>query len=93
MIGIPAGEIRELALAACRACGASAEMAQSLVAASLSASHAGRHEVGLAHLIDHLDSLRAGRITGAAQPVVDSPAPALIRIDAPEVPEALRRYC
>lgn len=82
MIEIPAGEIRDLALAACLACGAGPGLAHSLVAASLSASHVGRHEVGFAHLLLHLDSLKAGRIIGSAQPVMDSPAPALIRIDA-----------
>jgi (2R)-3-sulfolactate dehydrogenase (NADP+) len=57
-------------------------MAQSLSRASLAASRAGRHEVGLAHLLDHIESLRAGRIDGAAQPIINSPASALIAIDA-----------
>jgi (2R)-3-sulfolactate dehydrogenase (NADP+) len=78
----PHGALLALALDACRACGAHEDMAQSLARASLSASRVGRHEVGLAHLLDHLDSLRAGRIRGAARPVIDSPAPALIRVDA-----------
>lgn len=77
----PHGALMALALDACRACGAHEEMAQSLARASLSASRAGRHEVGLAHLPDHLDSLRAGRIDGAARPLIDSPAAALIRVD------------
>lgn len=78
----PYDTLLTLALDACRACGAHEDMAQSLARASLSASRVGRHEVGLAHLLDHLDSLCAARIRGAAQPVIDSPAPALIRVDA-----------
>ncbi|MEH7828559.1 Ldh family oxidoreductase [Gemmobacter denitrificans] len=78
----PQSDLIALAERACLACGAGADMAQSLARASVSACRAGRQEVGLAHLIDHLHSLREGRIRGAAQPRIDSPAPALMRIDA-----------
>jgi (2R)-3-sulfolactate dehydrogenase (NADP+) len=78
----PVETVSALAEAACRACGAGQDMARSLARASLSASRVGRHEVGLAHLVDHLHSLREGRINGAARPGIDSPAPALIRVDA-----------
>lgn len=78
----PHDALLALTLDACRAAGAHEDMAQSLAHASLSASRVGRHEVGLAHLVDHLESLRAGRIRGEARPLIDSPAPALIRVDA-----------
>lgn len=82
MQSYPADHVAGLAHAACLACGAGEDMARSLARASLSASRAGRHEVGLAHLLDHLHSLREGRINGAAQPRIDSPAPAVVGIDA-----------
>lgn len=75
-------ELTTLAETACRACGASAEMARSLARASVSADAAGRHEVGLAHLLDHLASLKEGRIRGDAVPVIASPAGAAFVIDA-----------
>lgn len=75
-------EARALAEAACRACGASPAMAVSLARASVSADGVGRHEVGLAHLIDHLLSLKEGRIRGEAMPAIESPAGAVFTIDA-----------
>jgi (2R)-3-sulfolactate dehydrogenase (NADP+) len=79
---IAAAEALDLARKACIAAGAGAEQAAALSRASLSADLAGRHEVGLAHLLDHIDSLRDGRIRGGAVPVVESPAAALLCIDA-----------
>lgn len=73
--------LRELALAACRTCGARVELAAALVDASLEADWAGRAEVGLAHLPDYLDGLRQGRIDGQALPRIARPAPAAIRVD------------
>lgn len=78
----PVDAILTLAERACLGAGASAAMARSLSRASVSASTAGRHEVGLSHLLDHLRSLQTGRIDGAAVPVIESPAPALFSIDA-----------
>lgn len=81
-------DLRDLALAACRACGARPELAEALVAASLDADWAGRPDVGLAHLPDYLDGLKHGRIDGRALPLIDRPAPAAIRIDlAGSVPQ------
>ncbi len=81
LIPLPVSEIRSLALRACRTCGASAAMAEALVAASLSAHLAGRPEVGLPHLLDHLDSLLAGRIRGDAMPEISQPAPTMLSVD------------
>ncbi len=78
----PADHLQALAEAACIASGASAAMARSLVAASLSADWVGRHEVGLAHMLDYLDALREGRIDGEAKPVITRPAGAVISADA-----------
>jgi len=78
---LPIGELRQLAIAACRAAGASAAMASSLVEASLSANWCGRPEIGMAHLPDYLDGLVQGRIDGRAEPRVEQPLPALIHVD------------
>lgn len=82
LLSIPETQIRELALAACLACGASPAMAASLAEATLSAEHAGRREVGLAHLIDYLQGLKEGRIDGKAEPLIERPFAAVIRADA-----------
>lgn len=74
-------ELRDLAHAACHACGARAEMAEVLVEASLAADWAGRGEMGLSHLPDYLDGLRQGRIDGQALPRIERPARAAFRVD------------
>lgn len=79
---IPVRELRRLATDACLACGASFAMATSLVDATVSAALHGRPEVGFAHLVDHLSSLREGRIDGSAMPRIEYPLPALILSDA-----------
>lgn len=78
---LPIAELRALALRACGACEASEALASALVEASLSADRNGRPEIGMAHLIDYLDGLVQGRIDGKAEPVIDQPLPAVIRID------------
>lgn len=80
-LAVPLGELRQLAIRACRACGASAAMAQSLVEASLSSNLCGRPEIGMAHLLDYLDGLLQGRIDGQAQPTISQPLPATITAD------------
>ncbi|TPE45050.1 Ldh family oxidoreductase, partial [Amaricoccus solimangrovi] len=77
-----AADLFRIAEAACRARGASEAMSRSLARASLAADFVGRAEVGLAHLLDYLDGLRAGRIDGGAVPKIDMPARGMIRIDA-----------
>lgn len=72
----------ELALHALAGAGASDAMAQSLAAATVRAEARGQSGVGFAHLVDYLESLRAGRIHGAAIPRRLDPAPALIAADA-----------
>lgn len=73
---------RELASAACRAAGADAEVARSLVEATVSAAQSGRDELGFPHLLDYLAALRAGRAQGAARPLLRQPLPAVIESDA-----------
>jgi (2R)-3-sulfolactate dehydrogenase (NADP+) len=45
---------------------------------------AGRASVGFSHLFDYLAGFASGRIARSAEPVIDFPAPALIRVDARE---------
>jgi len=75
-------EATELATRACRAAGASEAAAQSLARASVAAELQGRASAGFSHLLDYLAALREGRIDGAAEPVLTSPAPAIIACDA-----------
>lgn len=78
---VPA-DAHAFALAAARGAGAAPEQAQALARAILAAEARGKRNVGFAHLPDYLDALRAGRIRGAAVPVLTSPAPALLQCDA-----------
>jgi (2R)-3-sulfolactate dehydrogenase (NADP+) len=75
-------EARELALRAAMGAGASLAVATSLTEATLAAELAGRSAVGFAHLPDYLDGFASGRISGTAEPDIDRPVPAVIRIDA-----------
>lgn len=78
---IAVGAARQTIIAACRAVGASPANARALAEATLWAEWHGRAEMGCAHLLDYLDSLRAGRIDGQAVPRLHQPLPALIHAD------------
>lgn len=78
---LPLGEVRAVAMAACRACGASPAMSEALVRATLSAEMHRRPAMGLAHLLDYLDSLQQGRIDGQAEPHLTAPLPAILHVD------------
>lgn len=71
-----------LAIRALLGCGASPDMARSLAGATVAAERQGRAEMGFAHLVDYLESLRAGRIDGLAVPVITNPLPATLHCDA-----------
>ena len=75
-------EARRLCERAAMALGASAETARSLAASVVAAEAEGQATVGLAHFIDYLDALEAGRIDGRASPVVTRPLPAIFHSDA-----------
>ena len=68
--------------AAALRCGASAQTARALARASVDAEAEGAASVGMAHFVDYLEAMRAGRIDPLAAPVVTRPAPALILSDA-----------
>lgn len=71
-----------LARRALAASGAGPAMADVMAEALVEAESEGLAGVGLAHLVTYCEALRAGRIDGAAEPVVSRPAPALFRADA-----------
>ncbi len=75
-------EATELAERACRSAGASADQARSLARAAVAAEQQGRTTAGFSHLLDYLRGFREGRIDGAAEPLLTSPAPAMILCDA-----------
>ena len=75
-------DARTLAENACRKRGASADVAAVLADATVEAEAGGNTAVGFAHLLDYLDALATGRISGDAEPAFDHPAPAVIRADA-----------
>lgn len=81
-VTLSVADARELAIAACRAAGASPAAADSLVEASLSATRFGRSELGFPHLLTYLASFREGRIDGSAEPRIERPLPAVIVADA-----------
>lgn len=77
-------ELRELCESAVLAAGGSGPMAASLAESMVAAERRGKSQVGTAHLLDYLDALEAGRINGAARPVLTSRLPAALHVDADE---------
>jgi (2R)-3-sulfolactate dehydrogenase (NADP+) len=75
-------EATGLAARAARAAGLSEEAALSLARATVSADAHGKSAIGFGHLLDYLKAAREGRIDGAAEPIISSPAQALILCDA-----------
>lgn len=75
-------EARALCKWAAIAAGATAETARSLACAMVAAEADGQASVGLAHFIDYLEALAAGRIKGEAVPEITRPAPAIVLSNA-----------
>lgn len=73
---------REFAFQAAIAAGAGEAAARSLANATVAAELCGRPSVGFAHLPDYLDGFATGRIAGRAEPEINFPTPAAIRVDA-----------
>lgn len=76
----------EAALALCTraavGAGASQVVAASLAQSGVAAEAAGQPSVGLAHFVDYLDAIHAGRINGRATPDITRPAIAVFLSDA-----------
>ncbi len=75
-------EAQALCEEAAIASGATEEVARSLARAVVSAEAEGHALMGLAHFVGYLDAMQAGRLDGAADPLVTRPALALYLADA-----------
>ncbi len=75
-------DAREFAFRAAIAAGAGEAAASALASATVAAERSGRSSVGFAHLPDYLDGFATRRIVGTAEPEIDFPTPAAIRVDA-----------
>jgi (2R)-3-sulfolactate dehydrogenase (NADP+) len=62
--------------------GASDMAAQSLARSVVAAEAEGQPNVGLAHFVDYLEAIAAGRIDAKAEPEISRPAPTMIASDA-----------
>lgn len=81
-IAIALDDALALAHRAAKAAGASDAAADAIARATVAAEADGQVSVGFAHFLDYLDSFAAGRIAGAAEPVITRPAPAIVMSDA-----------
>lgn len=82
MISLSLAEAIDLCRDAALACGATQATASSLARAMVAAEADGQASVGLAHFLDYLSALEAGRIVGAAVPRIERPVPAIFLSDA-----------
>lgn len=72
----------ELCRRAAMVAGAGDETARSLAVSVVMADADGQPSVGVAHFLDYLDALEAGRMDGKVEPEISRPAPAIIVSDA-----------
>lgn len=75
-------EAEVLAFQACRGAGADPASARALVDATLSAARFGPASVGFPHMVDYLESFRAGRINCSPVPRLTRPFAAYLACDA-----------
>ncbi|MBC3193391.1 Ldh family oxidoreductase [Pseudonocardia sp. C8] len=82
MIELGFEQLRSLCLAAVRGAGGDERTATALTDAVLAAERRGNSPVGVAHLVDYLDALRAGRLNGTPEPVVHNRRRAVVTVSA-----------
>ena len=82
VVAVNRHEAVALCLTALDAAGAARRVAELLTESALFAEDHGRPDVGVAHLLDHLEALEDGRIDGRAEPRIGHPTPAVITADA-----------
>jgi (2R)-3-sulfolactate dehydrogenase (NADP+) len=75
-------QARVLCRVAALGAGAGEETAEALAAAAVAAEAEGASSVGLSHFVDYLEAIDAGRLDGAAEPVISRPALAVFLSDA-----------
>lgn len=76
------GEAETLCADAAMAAGALPQTAEALARSVVEAEARGNRAVGLAHMVDYLEALRAGRLDGQAVPALTRPAPVFTVSDA-----------
>lgn len=81
MTKVSPADLRALIIEALTGAGFSSTNAISLADQTILAEELGQRSVGLAHLFDFIDGLRAGGIDGAASPGISKPLPAVILVD------------
>lgn len=82
VVTLTMGEAQAFCEKAAQGAGASPETARAIATSIVAAEADGQLSVGFSHFLDYLEALVAGRIDGHAEPVITSPAPALILSDA-----------
>jgi len=75
-------QVEVLTRQALSACGVDARNEPSITASVVAAEAEGIHSHGLARLPTYCEHARVGKIDGKARPVLDSPRPGLVRVDA-----------
>lgn len=82
--GVPLSlvEVEALTRRALVACGVDARNEPAITASVVAAEAEGIHSHGLARLPTYCEHAKVGKIDGKARPVLDSPKPGLVRVDA-----------
>lgn len=75
-------DVESLTRAALLACGVDSRNEPAITASVVAAEAEGIHSHGLARLPTYCEHARVGKIDGKARPVLDSPRPGLVRVDA-----------
>ncbi len=81
-IEVPVVEAQGIGVRALIACGCAAETARSVSSSCVDAQCEGLEGVGLAHLLDYCEALRAGRVDGRAEYNVRKVTPVLFHAEA-----------
>ena len=81
-ISLTLGEVETLTRQVLLDCGVDPRNEPSITASVVAAEAEGIHSHGLARLPTYCEHARVGKIDGKARPVLDSPKPGLVRVDA-----------
>ena len=82
MTRVSAVELRSILTTALMATGFSKSHASALSNQTVHAEKLGQSTVGVSHVFDYIESLKAGRVNGTSVPDVSRPAPTMILVDA-----------
>jgi (2R)-3-sulfolactate dehydrogenase (NADP+) len=82
VVTLDRGDVVALCGRALDVAGAGRQQAELLIETALYAEDRGHPEVGVAHLLDHVDAMEGGRLDGRALPRVHHPSPVVTLSDA-----------